>query len=58
MSNNGRATIPEVVAFFEENGRKLPKVELGKLKKDSDGAEIPDYEQIAAGIGDGSLTYE
>jgi hypothetical protein len=56
MGNNDRATIPEVIAFFEADGRKMSKLELGKLKKATDGEES--YDQIAVGIGNGSLTYE
>jgi len=60
MSDNGTKASPaEVRAFFEEGGaRKVGARELIALKKDPEtGDPIPDYDQIAEGIGDGSLTY-
>lgn len=51
--SNTKASIKEVKAFFETDGRELKNTELLEFKKaDSDG-----YDAIAEGIGDGSMTY-
>ena len=54
-----KATPQEVRAFFDEGSdRKVGARELIALKKDPEtGEPIPDYDQIAEGIGNGSLTY-
>lgn len=55
-----KATPAQVRAFFDENSNRAPvgAKELIALKKDAEtGEPIPDYDQIAYGIGDGSLTY-
>lgn len=50
-----RATPKEIRDFFEAGGgRKVTASELAKLKSDTK----PDaYDQIAEGIGNGTLTY-
>lgn len=50
-----KATIKELKAFFEtDGGEKISMQELKDLKGANDGR---DYDQIANGIGDGTLTY-
>lgn len=50
-----RATITAIQAFFTaDGGSKLTMQELKDLKVSRDGK---DYEDIANGIGDGTLTY-
>lgn len=50
-----RATIAIIQAFFiADGGKKLTMQELKDLKVSRDGK---DYEDIANGIGDGTLTY-
>lgn len=48
-----KATVKEVIAFFADaDGQNAPKMlELKALK------DAGEYEAIAEGIGDGSLTY-
>lgn len=58
MTASGKASPSEVRAFFEQDGaRKVSARELIALKKDDDKNDLPDYDQIAEGIGNGSLTY-
>lgn len=54
-----KASPTEVRAFFEAgDARKVGAKELIALKKDPEtGEPIPDYDQIAEGIGSGTLTY-
>jgi hypothetical protein len=53
-----RATPTQIRTFFETSATdKVGARELMGLKKDQDGKEIPDYDQIATGLGNGSLTY-
>lgn len=54
-----KASPKEVKEFFEANGgRKVGATEIMALKKDpATKKDLPDYDQIAEGIGDGSLTY-
>lgn len=47
----------EVKAYFEEGSRKVETKEILRLKKSADGQDLPDYDQIAEGIGNGTLTY-
>lgn len=50
-----RAAIKDIQAFFQlDGGSKLTMQELKDLKVSRDGK---DYEDIANGIGDGTLTY-
>lgn len=50
-----KATIKELKAFFEaDGGTKIEMKELKDLKASRDGA---DYNELANGIGDGTLTY-
>lgn len=50
-----RAAIKDIQAFFiADGGSKLTMQELKDLKVSRDGK---DYEDIATGIGDGTLTY-
>jgi hypothetical protein len=54
-----KADLTTVRKFFEEGGQKISAAELMALKKDKDADEkLPDYDQIAMGIGDGTLNYE
>jgi hypothetical protein len=58
VDSNGKCSIGEFRDFFEAAGaRKVEAAELMRLKKSRDGAELPDYDQVAKGIGDGSLSY-
>jgi hypothetical protein len=53
-----KATIKQLKEFFEEgNGPKVEITELKALKKDAAGGDLPDYDDIAYGIGNGTLTY-
>ena len=47
-----KATVKEIIAFFEADGGKKPTMQELKALKDADG-----YDAIAVGIGNGSLTY-
>lgn len=48
-----RATVKQIKDFFEaDGGRKVSMQELKDLK-----ANPKDYDDLANGIGDGSLTY-
>jgi len=51
----GKASINEVKAFFEADGGR--KVQMAELKDLKTGHEGKDYDDIALGIGNGSLTY-
>jgi hypothetical protein len=54
-----KASLGEVRKYFEDGGPKMPATEMMACKKDrTTGEEFPDYDQIATGLGDGSLTYE
>jgi hypothetical protein len=55
----GKATPTSIRKFFGPNGegKELTTRELMALKKDPDKNDLPDYDQIARGIGTGSLTY-
>jgi hypothetical protein len=50
-----KATPGEIRDYFDPPKPTLQ--ELKNLKKDSTGRDLPDYDQIAYGLGDGSLTY-
>lgn len=50
-----RATPKQIREFFEEDG-KYPKVSLSELS-DFKKADPEGYDQVANGLGDGSLTY-
>ena len=57
-NGNGKCNIKEFKEFFEAgDGRKVEAAELMRLKKSKTGEELPDYDQVARGIGDGALTY-
>jgi len=50
-----KATLKQLREFFEsDGGRKLQMQELKDLKASNGGR---DYDQVAEGIGDGTLTY-
>jgi len=50
-----KATIAQLKAFFEaDGGRKISMAELKELKASRDGR---DYDEVANGLGDGTLTY-
>jgi hypothetical protein len=58
MDARPKASPAQVREFFEADGaRKVETKELLRLKKSANGEPLPDYDQIAYGIGDGSLTY-
>jgi len=59
LADRIKATPLEVRAFFEsDGGRKVSAAEIMALKKDPFTKENrPDYDQIAYGIGDGTLNY-
>lgn len=59
MTDRVKASPAEVRAFFEADGApKVSSAELMALKKDPVTKDnLPDYDQVAYGIGDGSLTY-
>jgi len=56
MTEGVKAELPVVRAFFEDGGPKLAAAELMACKK-QDGVVIPDYDEIAIGIADGSFDY-
>jgi hypothetical protein len=50
-----KATVSELKKYFEsDGGRKVTLLELKELKASNNGS---DYDAIANGIGDASLTY-
>lgn len=50
-----KAKVSEVKAFFEaDGGRKVTLPELKEIKASNGGT---DYDDVAEGIGNGSLTY-
>lgn len=59
MTDRVKATPSQIKAFFEaDGGDKIGAKEIMALKKvPGTTTELPDYDQIAYGIGDGSLTY-
>jgi hypothetical protein len=58
MADKPKASPTQIRAFFETGtADKVGARELMALKKGPDGVAIPDYDQIAIGIADGSLTY-
>jgi hypothetical protein len=53
-----KADLPTVRNFFQDGGVPLPAKEIMACKKDKDTKEdLSDYDEIANGIGDGTLTY-
>jgi len=54
MPLDGKANIKELKGFFEQGSRKVSMAELKELKAGNDGQ---DYDDIAYGIGNGTLTY-
>lgn len=48
-----KATVPQVKEYFAASGKPLSNAEIIELKKSDPKA----YDQIANGIGDGTLTY-
>ena len=57
-TGNGKCSIKEFKSFFEDgDGPRVEASELMRLKKSTQGEELPDYDQVARGIADGSLTY-
>lgn len=59
MTDSNKATPSEVKAFFEaDGGSKVGAAEIMALKKDPITKEtLGDYDDIAFGIGNGTLTY-
>jgi hypothetical protein len=56
---SGKCSLPDFKAFFETGGPKVVAAEVMALKKDPITKELSDdYDQIAIGIGNGSLNYE
>jgi hypothetical protein len=53
-----KATIKEFRAFFSDADGPLPITAMKPLKKGPNDENLPDYDQLANGIGDGTLTYE
>ena len=55
----GKASVPQVKAFFAEgdNGKTVTARDLIDLKKAEGKAHDSAYDDLAFGIGDGSLTY-
>ena len=55
-----KAEMKEVREFFETGAKKVTAADLMGLKRVAGpgGQELPDYDQVAEGIGDGSMTYE
>ena len=62
MANDGKATVPEVKAYFAEgdNGEAITARDLIALKKapgaEGSGNETA-YDDLAFGIGNGTFTY-
>jgi hypothetical protein len=63
MADAGKATVPEVKKFFAEpdgdrdNGLALTARDLIALKKAEGVTHATAYDDLAYGIGDGSLNY-
>lgn len=57
MADKAKASVPEVKAFFAADGDPLTARDLIALKK-AEGVTYPTaYDDLAYGIGDGTLTY-
>jgi len=59
MAADGKATVPQVKAFFSEgdSGKAVTARDLIDLKKAPGKAHETAYDDLAFGIGDGSLSY-
>ena len=59
MADKTKASVPEVKAYFAEgeNGLALTAKDLIALKKAEGVAHATAYDDLAFGIGDGTLTY-
>jgi len=56
---DGKATVPQVKAFFAEgeSGKAITAKDLIALKRAEGKAHETAYDDLAFGIGDGSLSY-
>lgn len=58
MVDSNKASITEIKEFFQaDGGPAVSAKEIIRLKKTPEGVPLPDYDQIAIGIKNGTLTY-
>lgn len=58
MADTNKATVPEVKAYFGDGGKAVTARDLIDLKKaPSVAGHASAYDDLAFGIGDGSLSY-